>query len=146
MTLSWRHKSSRMTWNHTGLLSKWIRAQRPTVEILDQSTVHEKGRYFLGMLWPSDQVKLPNNYFSALVQLKSMEKRLSKDSDLRERYAQTIREDLSKKYVVKVQNREDTEHPPGREWYLPHHPFMLPNKRGKVRRVVMAPPSFKAFL
>ena len=75
-------------------------SDRRAVEILDQSSVHEKGLYFVGMLWFSDVVKLPNNYFSALVQRKSLEKGLSKDSDLRERYAQTIREDLSKKYVV----------------------------------------------
>ena len=111
-------------------------SDRRAVEILDQSTVHEKGLYFVGMLWSSDEVKLPNNYFSALVQLKSLEKRLSKDPDLREHYAQTIQEDLSKKYVVKVQTGEETEHQPGRKWYLPHHPVMNPNKPGKVRRVL----------
>ena len=118
-------------------------SDRRAVEILDQSTVHEKGRYFVGMLWSSDEVKLPNNYFSALVQLKSLEMRLSKDPDLRERYAQTIREDLSKKYVVKVQTAEETEHQPGRKWYLPHHPVMNPNKPGKVRRVLNGASKFQ---
>ena len=138
MTLSWRLKSSRGMKSYGAIKQVDPRSMsdRPAVEILDQSTVHEKGRYFVGMLWSSNEFKLPNNYFSALVQLKSLEKRLSKDSDLRERYAQTIREDLSKNYDVKVQNREETEHQPDREWYLPHHPVMNPNKPGKVRRVL----------
>ena len=78
-----------------------------------------------------------------MVQLKSLEKRLSKDSDLRERYAQTIREDLSKKYVVKVQTLEETEHQPGRKWYLPQHPVMNPNKPGRVRRVLNGASNFQ---
>ena len=31
-------------------------------EILQQSPVHHEGRY-VGMLWSSDEVKLPNNLF-----------------------------------------------------------------------------------
>ena len=97
----------------------------------------------MGKLWSSDEVKLPNNYFSALVQLKSLEKRLKKDCDLRKRYAQTIQEDLSKNYVVKVQTGEETEHQPGRKCYLPHHPVMNTNKPGKVRRVFNGVSKFK---
>ena len=113
------------------------------IQILEQSTVHEKVRYFVGMLWSSEEAKLPNIFFSAFVQLNSLEKRLSKDSGSRERYAQPIREDLSKKNVVKVQNREESEHQPGREWYLPNHPVMNPKKPGKVRRVLNEFPKFQ---
>ena len=31
-------------------------------EILEQSNVHNEGRYYVGMLWSSDEVKLPNNF------------------------------------------------------------------------------------
>ena len=62
-------------------------SDRRAVISLDQSTIHAKGRYFVGFLWCSDEVKLPNNYFSALVHLMSLEKRLSKDSGLHERCA-----------------------------------------------------------
>ena len=78
-----------------------------------------------------------------MVQRKSLKKRLSKGSNLRERYAQTKREDLNKKYVVKVQTGEETEHQPGRKWYLPHHPVMNPNKPGKVRRVLNGDSKFQ---
>ena len=33
-------------------------------EVLEQSTVHNEGRYHVGMLWSSDEVKLPNTFFS----------------------------------------------------------------------------------
>ena len=82
------------------------------------------------MLWSSVDFKLPNKHFSALVPLKSQKKRPLKDSNLRERYAQTIQEDLIKKFVNKMRNREKTEHHNGREWYLPHHPVMNQNKPG----------------
>ena len=53
-------------------------------EILENTTVHNGKRYDVGMLWAEDNIELPNNYFSALVQLKSLEKRLTKDQTLSE--------------------------------------------------------------
>ena len=87
------------------------------------------------MLWSSNKLKLPNNFFSALVQFKSLEKRLVKDPVLYKRYAETIQDDLDKGYVIKLKKREN-EHCAGREWYLPHHPVVNPNKPEKVRRVL----------
>ena len=65
-------------------------------EILETTTFHNGQRYDVGMLWADDNIQLPNNYFSSLVQLKSLEKRLSRDTSLKETYANTIREDLKK--------------------------------------------------
>ena len=45
---------------------------------------------------------LPDNYYSSLVQLKSLEKRLAKDPHLRDQYSKTIEDDLSKVYVIQV--------------------------------------------
>ena len=55
-------------------------------EILENTTIHNGLRYDVGMLWAADNIQLPNNYFSSLVQLKSLEKRLAMDEDLREVY------------------------------------------------------------
>ena len=121
-------------------------SNRWAIEILDQSTVHEKVRYFVGMLSSSDEAKLLNSYFSALVQLKSLKMRLNKDYDLRERYAQTTQEDLSKKYVVKVQNHEETERQSGREWYLPRHLVLKPKNWIRCEGSWMVPPIFKESL
>ena len=54
-------------------------------EILESSTIHKGLRYDVGMLWKADNTKLPYNYLSSLVQLKSLEKRLAKDEDPREK-------------------------------------------------------------
>ena len=83
-----------------------------------------------------DNIELPNNYFSALVQLKSLKKRLTKDQTFREKYSSTIKEDLDKGYVVRVKDAHKVESRSEREWYLPHHPVVNPNKPGKVRRVL----------
>ena len=54
------------------------------------------------MIWADGQINLPNNYFSALVQLKSLERRLVKYPNLKEQYSTTVRDDLSKGYIVEV--------------------------------------------
>ena len=104
-------------------------------EILESTTIHNGLRYDVGMLWAADNTKSPSNYFS-LVQLKSLEKRLAKDEDLREKYTSTIKEYLNKGYVIEVPDAHNVENRSDREWYLSHHPVLNPNKTGKVRRVL----------
>ena len=65
-------------------------------EILERTTFHSGQRYDVGLLWADDNIQLPNNYFSSLVQLKSLEKRLSRDTTLKENYPKTISGDLEK--------------------------------------------------
>ena len=88
------------------------------------------------MLWAEDNIELPNRFFSALVQLKSLENRLTKDQTLREKYSNSIKEDLDKGYVVRVKDAHKVESRSEREWYLSHYPVVNPNKPGKVRRVL----------
>ena len=104
-------------------------------KILDSSTVHDGSRYAVGMLWAEKSIMLPDNYYSSLVQLKSLEKRLAKDPHLRDQYSKTIEDDLSKGYVIEVPPHKFSNRSI-REWYLPHHPVVNPNKPGKVRRVL----------
>ena len=63
-------------------------------------------------------------------------KRLSRDTTLMENYANTIREDLDKGYFITVPDARKAEQRSDKEWYLPHHPVINPNKTGKVRRVL----------
>ena len=74
------------------------------------------------------------SYFLS-VHSETLEKRLSKDPELRKRYADTIREDIRNGYVVNVEPH-DPHKRCDREWYLPHHSFVNPIKPGKVRRVL----------
>ena len=110
-------------------------ADKHALSILNSETVHNGERYIVPMLWIDSNVSLPNNYYSSLVQFKTLERRLIKDTELRERYAETIREDVRKGYVVTVEPHNPRKRS-DREWYLPHHPFVNPNKPGKVRRVL----------
>ena len=104
-------------------------------EILHSTTFHDGKKYVVGMLWREPDIELPNNYYAALAQLKSLENRLGRDADLRERYAQTIKDDLETGYVKTVE-RSESQKRSKREWHLPHHPVLNPNKPGKVRRVL----------
>ena len=86
------------------------------------------------MLWADNNVSLPNNYYSSLGQIKTLERRLMKDRKLRERHADTIREDIKKGQFITVQPY-DPRALTDWEWYLLQYPVRTPNKPGKVRRV-----------
>ena len=120
-------------------------ADARALKILDETTYHDGCRYQVGMLWAQEESSLPNNYFSALVQLKSLERRLGKDTDLKNSYSQTIQDDFSKGYIAEVDKTDcfRTDNP--REWYLPHHPVVHPHKPGKVRRVLNGAAKFHGF-
>ena len=71
-------------------------ADKRALSVLRNDTFHDGERYIVPMLWNDKESSLPNNYFSSLAQLKSLEKRLDKDPSLRVKYAETIREDIQK--------------------------------------------------
>ena len=92
-------------------------ADKHALFILKSETVYNGLRYIVPMLWIDSNVSLPNNYYSSLAQFKTMDRRLSKDPELRERYADTIREDIRKGYVVFVEPHDPRKRS-DREWYL----------------------------
>ena len=87
------------------------------------------------MLWVDIDVKLPNNYYSAFAQFKCLEKRLKKHPDLKKIYGKTVQDDLEMGYIFPIEYNELNTRT-DREWYLPNHPVINPNKPGKVRRVL----------
>ena len=100
-------------------------------------------RYEVGLLWADDNPNLPNNYYSAYQQFLSMERRLSKDPELKEAYKDTIEKDLENHFVRKLEQEEVVSTENDMQWYLPHHPVKHPHKPGKVRRVCSAASKFK---
>ena len=70
-------------------------ADKRALSVLKNDIFHDGERYIVPMLWNDKESTLPNNYFSSLAHLKSLEKRLDKDPSLRKKYAETIREDMS---------------------------------------------------
>ena len=120
--------------------NKQVDSRSPAVpgahEIVESTTFQIGLSYNVGMLWAADNTKLPINYFSALVQLKSLEKRLAKDEDFREKHTSTVKEDLNMGYVIEVPDAHKVENRSDKKWYLPNHPVLNRNKPGKVCRVL----------
>ena len=105
-----------------------------------QATIRHTGeRYEIGLPWKPD-ASLPNNYFAALNQLRSLHKRLKEKPDTLQKFNSTIESDFQKNYIAPV----TMTHPqPEHIWYLPTHPVENPNKPEKVRRVANAASIFK---
>ena len=89
-----------------------------------------------------EEPNLPNNYSSALCQLYPLERRFQRDPNLKELYQQSIDTDVEKGFV-KILGKSEVKGTFGKEWYLPHHPVLNPNKPGKVRRVCNAAAKYK---
>ena len=85
------------------------------------------------MLWNEPEPNPPNNYSSALDQLYSLERRYQRDPNLKELYQQSI-DTVVEKGFVKIFGKSEVKNTFGKQWYLPHHPILNPNKPGKVCR------------
>ena len=85
----------------------------------------------MGKSWSSEVSSLSNNYYYALAQFRSLEKRNDRDQALKERSASTIKEDIQEEYVIDVPPTEIYETTSPRQWYLPHHPVQHPLKPKK---------------
>ena len=66
------------------------------------------------------------------------ERRLQKDSNLRQRYEPTIQVDLDNNRVRTHEAQEQEATKNEQQWYVPHHPVINPNNPEKVRRVCNA--------
>ncbi len=88
----------------------------------------------MGLLWKDKHSALQDNRHVVEHRLKLLGKRLQRDPSLAEAYKKTIESDVSNGYVKQLSDEEAAAHV-SKEWYLPHHPVLNPNKPGKVRRV-----------
>ena len=112
--------------------------EKRATKTLEQTTRFNGERYEVGLLWREEEMKLPNNFYSAMGQLKSLERRLQKDETLRMRYQGSIDTDVNAGHVRKFDQAEVNETKDKLQWYLPHHPVINPHKPEKVRRVCNA--------
>ena len=88
-------------------------------EVHENTTIDRGLINSVGMLQADDNTKLPNNYFSTLVQLKSLEKWLAPDEDARENFTSTLKDDLYKGYIIELPGAHKVENRSDKEWYLP---------------------------
>ena len=112
------------------------------LEMLKTTTKFDGERYEVGLLWKNSKPHLPNNYSSAVSQLKSLERRLEKDANLKQRYKETIDVDVQKGFVRILDEAELENTKSDLQWYVPHLPVLNPNKPDKVRRVCNAASKF----
>ena len=100
-----------------------VRAQNK----LEEMTYHDGRRYHMGMLWTETDSSLPNNYISVLVQLKSLERCLDRELELKQLYAKSLHHYSDKGYITKVHKSDCFKVDQPRQWYLPHHPVVHPS-------------------
>ena len=118
---------------------KELQAQK----MLESATNFTTGEWYeVGLLWSEPEPNLPNNYGSALGQLHSLERKFKWDPNLKGLYQQSIHGDFGNAFV-KILNEAENKGTFGKEWYLPHHLVLNPNKPGKVRRVCNAASKYK---
>ncbi|XP_062703593.1 uncharacterized protein LOC134286045 [Aedes albopictus] len=102
--------------------------------LLRSLTKLKNGRYETGLLWRSDDARLPDNHAMALRRHRSLEIRLGKDPELAEILNKKIADYLEKGYI-RLLTEEELNKPMFRVWYLPIFPVTNPNKPGKIRIV-----------
>ena len=110
--------------------------------MLKATTKFDGEKYDVGLLWKNSKPHLPNNYSSAVSQLKSLERRLEKDANLKQRYKETIDVDVQKGFVRILDEAELENTESDLQWYVPHLSVLNPNKPDKVRRVCNAASKF----
>ena len=107
---------------------------------------HKGERYEIKLPWKSD-LKLENNFYSALSQVKNLNTRLQRKPLLQEKYntrkiltGEGLLTDLEKNNVKPVEMQDPQ---PDRIWYLPHHPVESIRKPEKSRRFANAASKFR---
>ena len=101
------------------------------LEMLKATTKFDGKRYEVGLLWKNAKPPLPNNYSSAVSQLKSLERRLEKDANLKQRYKVTMDVDVQKGFVRILDEEELENTKTDLQWYVPHLPVLEPEQAGQ---------------
>ncbi|XP_062713760.1 uncharacterized protein LOC134290608 [Aedes albopictus] len=101
--------------------------------LLETTTRRVGGAFETGLLWKSDDVRLPCSYNMAYRRMCSLERRLKNDSVLFERVRQQLRDYEVKQYARKATHKELTTTSPDQCWYLPLGIVVNPKKPNKLR-------------
>ena len=91
-------------------------------ELVETTTFLNDQRYDVGMLRNDDIIQLPQNPFSSLVPLITLESGLSREAELKKKFAKSISGDLEKGCTIKVSEAHMVEQRSDEVWYLPHYP------------------------
>ena len=70
------------------------KCEQETIKTLEQTNRITVESYKVGLLWREAEVKLPNNIYSAMRELKSLERRLQEEGKIQRQYQETIDTDF----------------------------------------------------
>ena len=104
------------------------------VKVMENTTKKLDNRYETGLLWKSDDVRLPCNKAVATNRLRSLERSLLRQPQKAEAYQKVLRGYVEQGFARKLTPAEEQEEHP-RTWYLPHHGVTNPQKPEKLRVV-----------
>ncbi|XP_055622107.1 uncharacterized protein LOC129765713 [Toxorhynchites rutilus septentrionalis] len=104
-------------------------------EILRTTTIRVGDHFETGLLWRKDERNFPDSYNMAKQRLLTLERRLEKKPQLREKIRQQVKEYQLKQYAHLATEEELSESDPATVWYLPLNVVENPRKPGKVRLV-----------
>ncbi|CAK1587686.1 unnamed protein product [Parnassius mnemosyne] len=106
--------------------------EKKAEDILNNSTRQlEDGHIETALLWKKKDAEMPGNYETAIKRLVSIEKKLDRDENLKQKYNEHMNSLVQKGYA-EIAPRTNT---PGRTWYLPHFDVHNPMKPEKFRIV-----------
>ncbi|XP_046808448.1 uncharacterized protein LOC124420248 [Lucilia cuprina] len=102
--------------------------------ILESTCKYRDGRFEIGLPWRSGKVNLPESYNTAYKRSICLEKKMSKDVNLRTKIEKEIKNLVDKGYARKL-NAEDVAVMNVPVWYLPIFVVSNPNKPHRIRMV-----------
>ena len=102
------------------------------LQTLQETVKHVGDRYQVGLLWKTPDIEFPDNRAMAERRLCSTEKVLKLDTALAEKYKEIIDGYVAKGYARKL-TPDESAIPTKKQWFLPYHAGLNPNKPGKVR-------------
>ena len=98
------------------------------LSLMEDSIQRGDGHYMVSIPF-RDNPGLENNRSMAECRLRGLERRLMKNPELKGAYQEGIQKLLDKGHAEVVTEVQD---PPGRTWYLPHHPVLSSNKKARI--------------
>ncbi|XP_055543529.1 uncharacterized protein LOC129729072 [Wyeomyia smithii] len=118
-----------------GKLTLSTKADQRALDLLEKTTVRVGKQFETGLIWKDDYVELPDSYLMALRRLECLEKKLTRDPQLKENVHRQMQEFVEKGYIHKAEKEELDTADPRRIWYLPIGAVTNPKKPGKTRIV-----------
>ncbi|XP_055622896.1 uncharacterized protein LOC129766396 [Toxorhynchites rutilus septentrionalis] len=111
--------------------------EQRAIQLLRETTrrTADGSKFETGLLWSTDEPNFPDSYPMAVRRLESLERRLQRDPELKERVHEQILDYESKGYAHRASLAELTSVEANRVWYLPLGVVTNPRKPGKVRLI-----------